>query len=70
MQSSFAPPCPFLEHPEKIAERRKGAILLNFLDTEGQCLFYSLQPKDDSYESTLKVLSGFFTPKVNVCIER
>ncbi|KFD49280.1 hypothetical protein M513_09832 [Trichuris suis] len=54
---------------EKICERRKRAILLNFLGTEGQRLFYSLQPKDDSYESTLEVLSAFFTPKVNVCVE-
>uniref|UniRef100_A0A5S6QCG5 RNA-directed DNA polymerase n=1 Tax=Trichuris muris TaxID=70415 RepID=A0A5S6QCG5_TRIMR len=56
--------------PEKIGEKRKRAILLNHLGTEGQRLFYSLQPTDDSYASTLQALTSFFTPKVNVCVER
>ncbi|KFD47218.1 hypothetical protein M513_11925 [Trichuris suis] len=48
----------------------RSTISYRFIPMEGQRLFYSLQPKDDSYESTLEVLSAFFTPKVNVCVER
>uniref|UniRef100_A0A5S6QQR1 Reverse transcriptase domain-containing protein n=1 Tax=Trichuris muris TaxID=70415 RepID=A0A5S6QQR1_TRIMR len=56
--------------PGRISDERKRAVLLNFLGTEGLRRFYCLKVQDDTYDSAVKALTAFFTPKVNVCVER
>uniref|UniRef100_A0A8C6V5S1 Gypsy retrotransposon integrase-like protein 1 n=1 Tax=Neogobius melanostomus TaxID=47308 RepID=A0A8C6V5S1_9GOBI len=51
-------------------EGRKRATLLHCLGTEGQRLFYSLPETGDTIASAVTALEKYFTPKVNVVVER
>lgn len=55
---------------EDIPEKRKRALLIHCLGTEGQRIFYTLTVADDKYETALTALRAFFVQKVNVVAER
>ena len=49
---------------------RQRALLLHCLGTEGQRIFYTLPNTGDTLATALTSLHGYFTPKVNVVVER
>jgi len=53
-----------------LPEEHKCALLIHCLGAEGQILFYALTVADDKYATALEALTNFFTPKVNVVVER
>lgn len=55
---------------DDIPEKRKRALLIHCLGTEGQRIFYTLTVADDNYETALTALRAFFVQKVNVVAER
>ncbi len=48
---------------EDIAEKRKRALLIHCLGTEGQRIFYTLTVANDGYETALTALRAFFVQK-------
>lgn len=52
------------------ADGRKKAILLHCLGPEGQTIFYTLHPADDTYKAAMDTLENHFMPAVNVTAER
>ncbi|KAK0142863.1 hypothetical protein N1851_019189 [Merluccius polli] len=51
-------------------DKRKRALLLHCLGTEGQRIFLSLPDVGTSYKSACDALKAFFVPRVNVVAER
>uniref|UniRef100_A0A3B3T9U7 Gypsy retrotransposon integrase-like protein 1 n=1 Tax=Paramormyrops kingsleyae TaxID=1676925 RepID=A0A3B3T9U7_9TELE len=54
----------------EVVEKRRRAMLIHCLGTEGQRIFYTLPVADDSYLTALTALRTFFVPKLNVVAER
>ena len=50
-------------------ERRKRAVLLHCLGTEGQWLFYTLPDTGRTFDSAVVALEKHFVPKINVVAE-
>lgn len=55
---------------QKWTDARQRALLLHCLGTEGQRIFYTLDDTGTTLETALKALNDYFTPKVNVVVER
>ncbi len=51
-------------------EARKWALLLHYLGSEGQRLFYTLPNSGDTVADTFKALEEHLIPKINVVVER
>ncbi|KAL7861715.1 hypothetical protein SRHO_G00131560 [Serrasalmus rhombeus] len=55
---------------DDIPDKRKRALLIHCLGTEGQRIFYTLEVENDTYAAALAALKSFFVPKINVVAER
>lgn len=55
---------------QKWTDARQRALLLHCLGTEGQRIFYTLADTGTTLATALKALDDYFTPKVNVVVER
>ena len=53
-----------------LPDARRKAVLLHSLGPEAQNIFYTLTPRDDTYEAAIEALTARFKTAVNVSAER